>query len=178
MKKRLFTLATVVSMVLCVASAVVWARSYNVSYSFGRDFFDASTHTEGGQRVSLASGRIYFSWDRFFVPPNAPERLPSREGWQLYRDPYWFAIRQKYGDDWLLWTVTKDATPAPKSFGRSEGWTVGFNLLMLVFLTAIAPTMWRVRFLRTKRRPRSGLCPSCGYDLRATPERCPECGNA
>ena len=46
------------------------------------------------------------------------------------------------------------------------------SILVLVWLAAYRSSRW---LLRTPRAL-SGRCPTCGYNLRVTPTRCPECG--
>jgi hypothetical protein len=43
-------------------------------------------------------------------------------------------------------------------------------------LWAVLPAVFLARRWRQRRRKRHGFCLICGYDLRASPERCPECG--
>ncbi len=52
-------------------------------------------------------------------------------------------------------------------------------LWFIALLAMILPAQWlrlaRGRWRIEKRRA-AGLCENCGYDLRASPNRCPECG--
>lgn len=54
-------------------------------------------------------------------------------------------------------------------------------LWFAALLTGALPTLWLQRRRRASivaRRRRAGLCTGCGYDLRESPQRCPECGAA
>ena len=55
-------------------------------------------------------------------------------------------------------------------------WSITSPHWYVLSATAILPALWLVRTVRRARRTFKGACPSCGYDLRATPDRCPECG--
>ena len=63
--------------------------------------------------------------------------------------------------------------------GRVQRIVVPFWILVCVWVAM--PLLWHQHFRRMRRREeraRRGLCVACGYDLRATPGRCPECGRS
>ena len=46
----------------------------------------------------------------------------------------------------------------------------------LIAVLLLPMGLWAGIGWRQRRRVKAGHCANCGYDLRASPERCPECG--
>src|SRR5580765_1161888 len=77
-----------------------------------------------------------------------------------------------------LLMLIQTATPSPLATARARA------LRMVTFYSflglALASTAVGARdyalWHRTRGRVRTGLCPQCGYDLRASEVQCPECG--
>ena len=75
----------------------------------------------------------------------------------------------------LSFNRSSGTDPAGRVSGTSMSVHVTYVLLMVLALPV--PLMALHRRWQRRRRTRRGACLTCGYDLRATPDRCPECGS-
>jgi hypothetical protein len=89
--------------------------------------------------------------------------------------------------NWDFWTQSQPhqllgvITWGRASYGVNGGWSISILLPYWLLACGAAAAgagllMIAHRLHRRERRRRAGQCVRCGYDLRATPDRCPECG--
>jgi len=101
-----------------------------------------------------------------------PQRGPqyARMGGRPFPDNWWQTLKPTWGSQ---------TSPMPPRLGGSRTmWHVRLPYWLPSLLFALLPAYCVRRWLRARRRRAAGQCPTCGYDLRATPDRCPECGGA
>jgi hypothetical protein len=188
MRRKLFTLAAGVSAVLCAATVVLGVRSYwYVSYWDSHRYWntDGLGHRDDCWVISYCGG---FCWARSILWTKDAGAVglfpPSRHGSRAdgFAGPAWPPS---------AWRGFLDRTYAGFGFRRSRFVEAGdlkmtgtsYNVAVpywgVAALLVVTPVVWVLRFRRARtRRWRLGnaRCLACGYDLRATPERCPECG--
>jgi hypothetical protein len=153
MKRRLFTALSVLSLLLCVATLALWVRSY-----WRLDY--ATYVRDGALWVSFESlwGQVQFKR----LPAETIGASVPRGFWRLSElAPKW---RLGSGVLWFHYFNSKGVRVV----------TIPHWFLALIF--AILPALHLRALVRSRRLHRISLCPRCGYDLRATPDRCPECG--
>jgi hypothetical protein len=184
----MFNGLTVLSLLLCVATVALWVRSYR---SHDRLYWQ----TESTATLSLqkSTGRIY------------SQRLYKRAGYEFQSalgEQRFVRFEESMGPWSMLWHVQWVPGTAPawtfvsdhnlRMRGRAQRVVGGSSLgslsseqvyasvsdPLLASLFLLLPAVYALRRWRRRVGRRQGTCAKCGYDLRATPDRCPECGTA
>ena len=194
MRRRLFYLLTASSLLLCMALSVLWVRSLRRSDNLGRERFaihaDAVEH-HAVYAVSSGGSVEFCRWHSRHFDPADRAALAARatDGWRwFWRDsPYGSfsglrrtpTLAERLGFGHRDERVEVEDENGTRIVATREHRAITLPYWLPVLLTAALPLVRAGRKLRPllrRRHGRLGLCRSCGYDLRATPGRCPECG--
>jgi hypothetical protein len=180
MRRALLNFASVGLVLACVGIGVLWLRSYRT-----QDEIRHSSITDTGAEPTPLHCRrlvVWSAWGGIVVIAERQERgrgdaMKPDPGWQYRRQnprPYPDIRRNPFTvfDRWgiqLFNRAQRIAFADPQLMVRIPYW-----LMMLLLLPL--PLLVLVRAWRARSRASRSFCSACGYDLRATPERCPECG--
>ena len=157
-------LVAAVSLLVCLPACALWVRSYFVGDGFVWKPSDAPTYYRayaGLGVVRVGDGQYSFDREPYFdysADLTPSEQTGFHPGTVLHR------LSFDFHRGW-------DSQDMPST-------NLIFPLWAVVFPTALPPVFWLRRFRRERtrrRRAAAGQCIRCGYDLRASPERCPEC---
>jgi hypothetical protein len=177
MLHRLFAIISVISLLLCLATVVLWVRSYWIADGFTKYGYDEST-------------AIYSLYGRFTYYDQDDSIMTTMGLWpRLHQVGHW-----KYSPDedvaapdtgertWFnrlgVAVQWREKVPIPASSNRpilGSRTRLIFPHWLLATALCLLPACWGISRFRRKAGTR-GKCRQCGYDLRASKDRCPECG--
>jgi len=166
MRRRLFNAIALLSLALLLASAALWLCAWR-----SPTLKKLSDSPAGGSSVSLDAGRVTYFHYVLDADPVTSQLLRGAVlpgvGGRPWRNAG-FAL------EWRRPLSIAFGGGKPSTFGE---WTViSVPFWSLIALSAPLPLAWLARRLRSRLRGAAGLCPGCGYDVRASADRCPECG--
>jgi hypothetical protein len=183
-KRRLFNLAAAVSLVLCVAMVTLWVRSYRRKYDidmlqYGQrtganlDWVSHDLRSQSGAvvawrlRVPASPMQEYISMR--VGEPVGPFPLGLHYGWpnRPFHDS--FGTIRQVGSEVMGFAFASQSNSNESFVG-----VIGPDWFLVAIFAAL-PAGWTIHYWRRRYRG-PDHCSVCGYDLRATPERCPECG--
>jgi hypothetical protein len=177
----LLNATTVISLMLCMASTTMWVRSRSVFDLLQR--YDIVANRNVGREILSVSGAVAFA------------RMGPFSGFHVGGGRTFGMWHHQSGktDPWSPAThFLERPTPMQRSgFIYHRGYQPEMNALFtpdfviglpywaLCAMFAALPfgrTWFIVHGFRRRARAARGACALCNYDLRATPDRCPECG--
>jgi hypothetical protein len=170
MKRRLLAFLSHATLLLSAAACVLWARSYRTTQFVGwgdpNQFVGALSmggliRLEHGTYAAAGLGWGYVSY------PTPDDTPPGLWGELAARDRRGGALR-RVGVAYARIDYLADGTQVRRALYLPH-W-------LLAAVLAVLPAAWARRAWRRRGARRPGHCRTCGYDLRASPDRCPECG--
>jgi hypothetical protein len=180
-RRWLFHLATGVSAGLLVLMLVMWVRSYwrYDMIGWNRIWMDAGVDELEHFRLDSGRGGIGLQW----VRQSSTDRSLPGDGLFWWTPDTGDEILYPFQGPWQGWAKRlgfehhAGTGTGPSSFWKSH-LSVVFPYWVPALLFGVLPIVWIRATRRRRRRERIGLCAKCGYDLRASRDRCPECGTA
>lgn len=173
MRRRTLNILAAVSLALCAIVGGMWLAGGDAALAFGRSDTEYVVQLHGRDGLVLGSNRYGWPLRKVYGQADLPMiRTP------MCVDFFGRLTRNVQREAWgFRWADIELHGYDGKFLNREQYLQVPIWFVMLTL--AAGGLLALPGFLRRRRvahRKRLGLCIVCGYDLRATPERCPECG--
>jgi hypothetical protein len=188
MMQKVFRTSALLSALFDVGLIMLWASSYwrtdaYIYYAYSADDPTARISSSTGYALSLFSsyGGVMARFNWAHAPPSSNPPLPPVHGRASEPNPHYPVPRSPPPGRGWQFGASGFAVIRHNQSGDLPGGMVEIVLPMplVIVLISVLPTCWffwdRKRRRRESRRAKS-QCLACGYDLRASKDRCPECG--